>query len=228
MSNRHYHDKQTLAARESWRINHSANFFHILSAAGDLSIGFNRQKPTPLASGFERSPVGGFTLVEIVNDMDVAQEIEIICTDDKIRDGRMVVSGSINANITGGNLNIDNLPQHYSDGLTDVERKGVHSVGNNIACYSGAGGVVTVVPPASNVNGIIIRSSSIYDGNLQWGGLRVGLSAPVSIFDPAAGAHIALSYGTETGLMPIKIAAGDGLYAVASNSVYGSVSWDDL
>lgn len=140
--------------------------------------------------------------------------------DGKYRDNRFVMSGGVT---------VDNFPAAYPDGLTEITRHGYGQIGASYAHGASIAGVLTILAPATNTAGVIIRTLSAFSEGSRMS-LFADTAAPLDHVD-ATKRRIVYVAGAGPLLFEEDrfVEAGSGLY-IAANGTLGlySMTFDIL
>ena len=116
----------------------------------------------------------------------------------------------------------------FPDGLTEITRKGHGQAGASFAQAAFTAGVTTIVAPAANTNGIVLRVASFYCATHE-AAIYTDTAAPSGWNDVTKQRLFVLSSAQGHEVRDIFIPAGDGLYvAMSGTSGHYNLSFDIL
>ncbi len=124
-----------------------------------------------------------------------------------------VMAGPVGTNAqTQSNPSLNTLPQSGAAAAPQIQPG---SMGASSSMGNTASGAITIVAPASNVNGIVIRAAALAAGSTATSVICGGTSAPSSVTSNPA---VLTSYGGALAILPreIFLPAGQGLYVYNS------------
>jgi len=163
-------------------------------------------------------PVDQFRVYNMgVTDLEATFRVK---TGGTYQDHRVVISGGVD---------VQNFPATFPDGETEITRKGYSQIGASHFGATAPPGATTLVAPASNTNGMILRTAS-FDFGSQNLALFADVATGASWDDFTKRAIFARAAGGvgSVNLQDIFIPAGSGLFLVNSGTVYVRGTYDLL
>jgi hypothetical protein len=249
----------TLPPGQTVTINIVGSECAVYEATKDFLLSHDALDPQFITGGMKLKPKNGFESIVMLNPHDEPVTVKLGITDGQIEDSRLSTSAPVQVSeiqttvrvadpVTGKsfsdldarsgvannylNLILQNLFEY--PGAFSGFKAPKHKIGTSHMAVIGVGAVpVSVVDPASNTNGVIIRTISTNNANGYACSIYVGSQAPSSWQDASKRqifnffSNNTLSYFYHD---PVFLPAGDGVYFVGSSGGAGSlhISWDYL
>lgn len=166
--------------------------------------------------------------LRIVNPNGSAMTGKLIAGFGEYGDDETNISGSVAVSNTG--FDVNNLPASYPDGLTEITRHGYGQIGASVAGANLGTTATTLLAPASNTSGCIIRTAAVSADVANYARITSGTAAPTSITDATAETVADRNVnGGGYANVPLYIPAGYGIWGIASGANnYPSVVTFDL
>ena len=198
----------------------SGVYLRILESDAPFKIGFDRDSVEWVWAGLQIK-TEGFKKLRFENESDADISITFAASVEGVDDTRLQFTGNLKTEI----LNFPAAPDPVAE--KDL-RKGLVPVGSSFVRFSAASGILKLVDPALNINGVIVRFVSVYQG----GGTSYLLakSQQPSSWSDTNAIQIMMRTSGETGetgsfLLP----AGMGLWNAPSGGIfYGGANFDLL
>tara|TARA_R110000751_G_C13791630_1_gene482215 strand:+ start:7004 stop:7783 length:780 start_codon:yes stop_codon:yes gene_type:complete len=251
----------TLPPGQTVTINIVGSECAVYEATKDFLLSHDALDPQFITGGMKLKPKNGFESIVMLNPHDEPVTVKLGITDGQIEDSRLSTSAPVQVSEIQTTVRVAD-PYNGSSfsgvitqlGYVSGAIKGIgrglseqfdvgeyypnwtpkHKIGTSHMAVIGVGSVpVSVVDPASNTNGVIIRTISTNNANGYACSIYVGSQAPSSWQD-ATKRQIFNFYSNNTLSYfyhdPVFLPAGEGVYFVGSGGGAGSlhITWDYL
>lgn len=224
-----------IAAGESRKISKLGKYITILSNSGaDPRIQINGQNGGIVSSGLsiELPPSENFDKLEFVNESGASITMQIAISNGKIIDSRTVLSGSVGVKADPLNTPLPTVDTQIASLITAINnQKDYVTIGANKLSVYNIGGVSTLLTPAANTTGIIIRTCDAYQVGAPYNVARVfaDTSAPSSYSDVTKRCILnQIGYPNGVQLQNYKIPSGNGLYLAVLSQGFIDITYDTI
>lgn len=220
-----------LAAGESRKINKLGKYVTILSNsnADDPRIQINGQQGGKIPSGLslELPETEDFDRIELKNESASSMTLEVAISNGKIIDSRTVLSGSIEVKNDPLNTPLDTDDANTQAKLDSLIallqndedlRSPLTPLGGSYVAATNTGAVQTLISPASNTGGLILRTVSMCCGSSSQSALFADTSAPSGYTDVTKEQILQCQSSDISNMKDVFVPAGKGIYWDASTN----------